>query len=80
MVVTGSGLGPKVYIGGIAYQTTGSGYLPPDNFASVIIRATALNLSNLGGVMLWDGTEGHITMNAAGTMNFIQVVKAALSE
>ena len=50
--------------------------MAPDAVASAIKSATAANVPNMGGVMLWDGSEG--MTNAAGGKNYNQVVKAAL--
>ena len=69
--------GPQLYIGAPACTAcAGSGYLAPDAVATAIKGATAANVPNMGGVMLWDGSEGET--NAAGGKNYNQVVKAAL--
>lgn len=69
--------GPQLYIGAPACQAcAGSGYLAPDAVATAIKSATAVNAPNMGGVMLWDGSEA--MTNVAGGQNYNQVVKAAL--
>lgn len=69
--------GPQLYVGAPACTAcAGSGYLGPDAVAAALKSATAANAPNMGGVMLWDGSEG--MANAAGGKNYNQVVKAAL--
>lgn len=69
--------GPQLYIGAPACQAcAGTGYLAPDAVTTAIKSATAANVPNMGGVMLWDGSEGET--NTAGGQNYNQVVKAAL--
>ncbi|CAD6577414.1 MAG: hypothetical protein ASARMPREDX12_008338 [Alectoria sarmentosa] len=69
--------GPQLYIGAPACQAcAGTGYLAPDAVTTAIKSATAANVPNMGGVMLWDGSEG--MTNTAGGQNYNQVVKAAL--
>lgn len=69
--------GPQLYIGAPACEAcAGSGYLAPGAVATAIKSATAANVPNMGGVMLWDGSEG--MTNTAGGQTFNQVVKAAL--
>jgi hypothetical protein len=70
--------GPRIYIGVSGSQTSSSGYIPPDNFGWLLLLAIQ-NETNLGGVMFWDGSTAHATMNVAGTMNFVQVAKTALN-
>jgi chitinase len=71
--------GPKLFLGAISFPsaTSGGGYQTPDVFASTIETAMKLAKPKFGGVMLWDGPFGHITVNSAGE-NFIAVSKAAL--
>ncbi|KAF6226238.1 hypothetical protein HO133_009104 [Letharia lupina] len=69
--------GPQLYIGAPACTAcAGTGYLAPEAVTSAIKSATAANVPNMGGVMLWDGSEG--MTNTAGGQNYNQVVKAAL--
>lgn len=70
--------GPQLYIGAPACQAcAGTGYLAPDAITTAIKSATAANVPNMGGVMLWDGSEAMTNM-ASGGQNYNQVVKAAL--
>jgi chitinase len=71
--------GPKLYIGAASFPgaTSSGGYEAPDAFAATVRSAKSLAKANFGGVMLWDGPHGHITMDSAGE-NFIAVSKEAL--
>ena len=74
---TVAGKGPRLYIGAPACETcAGKGYLDPANMTSVIKSAMTAGISNLGGVMLWDGSEAKNNTGAAG--DYLQVVKSAL--
>jgi chitinase len=68
---------PRLYLGAPASSSGGTGYQDPDTFARTIEQVKMLNVSNFGGVMLWDGTEGHLTMDTQGR-DFIDVTKDAL--
>lgn len=69
--------GPTLFIGAPACEAcAGTGYLAPAAVTTAIKSATAANVPNMGGVMLWDGSEG--MTNTAGGQNYNQVVKAAL--
>ena len=73
-------VGPKLYIGSPSFArgTGNGGYVEPDDFELTIKSARTNASSNFGGVMLWDGPYGHITMNAEG-MDYIAVSKRALT-
>ncbi|KAL6716578.1 hypothetical protein ACLMJK_006145 [Lecanora helva] len=72
------GKGPMLYVGAPACpKCAGKGYLEPKDIGSVIKSAMAANISNFGGVMLWDGTEGKL--NTGNGTDYLGVVKAALS-
>ena len=71
------GAGPRLYIGAPGCSAcAGSGYLEADQMASVLAEATGAGISNLGGVMLWDGPEA--MTNVADGKDYTAVVKAAL--
>ncbi|KAI4085913.1 MAG: hypothetical protein LQ344_008027 [Seirophora lacunosa] len=73
------GEGPKLYIGAPGCSAcAGSGYLGAAQMAGVLQRAKAAGLSNLGGVMLWDGSEGMANREAGGK-SYLSVVKAAVA-
>ena len=74
---TTPGKGPKIYVGAPACEKcAGKGYLAPDAIGPVIKSAMTANLTNFGGVMLWDGTEAKL--NTANGTDFLGVVKGAL--
>ena len=72
--LTSSGTaGPKLYIGAPACSScAGSGYLSASALATQVKSAVGAKLPNLGGVMLWDGSE------AEENSGFVATVKAAL--
>lgn len=75
---TAAGKGPKLYIGAPACEEcAGKGYLEPANMTSVIKSAMKAGIGNLGGVMLWDGSEAKNNTGAEG--DYLKVVKSALS-
>ncbi|KAK0105959.1 hypothetical protein ONS95_004470 [Cadophora gregata] len=73
-------VGPKLYIGSPSFAggTTNGGYEEPDAFAKTLKSARADTTEDFGGVMLWDGAYGHITMNSQG-LDYIAVSKKALT-
>ncbi|KAI9810240.1 MAG: hypothetical protein M1827_006374 [Pycnora praestabilis] len=72
------GSGAKLYIGapGCA-NCAGSGYLDEADFDTAIAGVKGLGKDNFGGVMLWDGTEAHLNIDAQGR-DYVQVAKDAL--
>ncbi|KAK4691427.1 hypothetical protein P7C71_g5573, partial [Lecanoromycetidae sp. Uapishka_2] len=74
--LSAKGTGPKLYIGAPGCETcAGAGsYVDPTTISSVI--SSVKDVSNLGGVMLWDGPESLTNVNAG--KDYTQVVKAAL--
>ncbi|KAF2721359.1 glycoside hydrolase family 18 protein, partial [Polychaeton citri CBS 116435] len=48
---------PRVYIGTGAWEGAGKGYVQGSGLATAVGKATALNVSNMGGMMLWDGSQ-----------------------
>lgn len=75
--LSAKGSGPKMYIGAPGCAAcAGSGYLEAEQLGSVLENAKASGLSNLGGVMLWDGPEGKA--NVQGGKDFLSSVKAAM--
>lgn len=49
-----------------------------DAFPTYVGQAKGLKSSRFGGVMLWDGTEGLITLNSKG-QTYVEVAKTALA-
>jgi chitinase len=74
--LSAKGSGPKLYIGAPGCSAcAGSGYVDPTTMTSVV--ASVKDVSNLGGVMLWDGPEA--VMNKNGGQDYIKVMKSALT-
>lgn len=71
------GYGPRVFIGMGAWPGAGPGYVPGTSLASVVARIKSLNVTNLGGIMLWDGTEGLLNKDSDGA-SYIDMAKMAL--
>ncbi len=65
-----------IYVGALSFNGSGSGYQDLEGFASTITRVRRLGLSNFGGVMLWDGSEG--LLNKYEGVDYQQGVKNAL--
>lgn len=75
--LSAKGAGPKLYVGAPACSDcAGAGYLDPGAITSVISSIKTAGLSNLGGIMLWDGSEA--MANKAGGGDFTTAVKSAL--
>lgn len=75
--LSANGAGPKLYVGAPACpDCAGAGYLDPGAMASAISGIKSSGLSNLGGVMLWDGSEAMANTNGGG--DYTTVVKGAL--
>lgn len=68
---------PSLLIGALSFDD-GTGYEAPDTFADTIADVQDYNLTNFGGVMLWDGPYGLITTDSAGE-DYIEVTKTALN-
>lgn len=68
---------PRLFIGTGAWAGAGSGYVPPADLAAAVAGARKLRVKNLGGMMLWDGTEGLLNTDSSGR-SYMQVAKAAL--
>lgn len=68
---------PRVYVGAGAFPGAGSGYVEGDGLAVPIGMARELNTDNLGGMMLWDGSEAVDNVDQYG-VNYLEYTKAAL--
>lgn len=76
--LSANGAGPKLYIGAPGCQAcAGSGYLDAATMASTVASAKAAGVSNLGGIMLWDGPTG--LENVQDGKDYTAVVKDALA-
>lgn len=75
--LSANGGGPKLFVGAPGCSAcAGSGYLEAAQMEGVLGTAKAAGLSNLGGVMLWDGPEGKA--NAQGGKDYLSVVKGSM--
>lgn len=69
--------GPKVFIGFPGCQRcAGSGYLNPSDLKSTLEDAKGANLTNFGGVMLWDGPQA--MANLEGGKDYLTQLKEVL--
>lgn len=68
---------PRLYVGAGAFQGAGTGYVNGSGLSSAISLARELNVSNFGGMMLWDGSEGMANVDEYG-VDYLQYAKAAL--
>lgn len=68
---------PRLYIGAGAFDGAGSGYVEGSGLSVPISSARELYTSNLGGIMLWDGSEALANVDQYG-VNYLEYAKAAL--
>jgi chitinase len=68
---------PRVYIGAAAFEGAGSGYVPGSGLSVPISMARELYVDNLGGIMLWDGSEAMVNVDQYG-VDYLEYAKAAL--
>lgn len=68
---------PRLYIGAGAFEGAGSGYVEGDGLAVPISMARELYVDNLGGIMLWDGSEALENVDGYG-VDYLTYAKAAL--
>ncbi|TIA05645.1 glycoside hydrolase [Aureobasidium pullulans] len=68
---------PRVYLGGLSFNNSNSGFMEPDAFVNATFTGRRLVQSKFGGVSLWEGTDGLVTKNAQGR-DFLNVTKAGL--
>lgn len=69
--------GPRVYVGAGATESAGSGYVEGSGLGSRVSLARELYTHNLGGIMLWDGSEGLANVDQNG-VDYLEYAKAAL--
>lgn len=69
---------PRVYVGGLSFNNSNSGFAEPDAFVNATLAARNILQPRFGGVSLWEGTDGLVTTNAEGR-NFLNVTKAGLN-
>lgn len=76
--LSAKGKGPKLYVGAPGCsQCAGSGYVQPGELNGVLQAALGAGVGNLGGVMLWDGSEALV--NTEGGNDYLTTVKGALA-
>ena len=68
---------PRIYIGAGAFEGAGSGYVQGPGLSSVISVARELYVHNLGGIMLWDGSEAMANVDQNG-VDYLDYAKSAL--
>ena len=68
---------PRVYVGVAAFEGAGTGYVTGAGLSTLISLARELYVDNLGGIMLWDGSEGYANVDQYG-VDYLDYAKAAL--
>jgi chitinase len=68
---------PRVYIGAGAFEGAGSGYVEGAGLSVPISMARELYVDNLGGIMLWDGSEALANVDGYG-VDYLEYAKAVL--
>jgi hypothetical protein len=68
---------PKLYVGLLAFETDGSGYVPPDDISILFQEAIAVAGPCMGGSMLWDSTMS-LRTKAQDGRTYVAAVKDAL--
>lgn len=69
--------GPRLYIGAAAFPEAGSGYVKGSGLGSRVRTARGLYVENLGGVMLWSGSEAVVNVDLYG-VDYLKYAKEAL--
>lgn len=67
----------KLFIGAPAFEGAGSGYVEGAGLGHVVSLARQYYVSNLGGVMLWDGTEALANVDEYG-VDYLVYAKGSL--
>ena len=68
---------PRVYVGAGAFSGAGSGYVQGDGLSGPVSLGRELHTDNLGGIMLWDGSEALANVDQYG-VDYLEYAKAAL--
>ena len=69
--------GPRLYIGAAGFEGAGSGYVKGSGLGTRVRTARGLYVENLGGVMLWDGSEAALNVDQYG-VDYLSYAKSAL--
>jgi len=67
----------RVYVGIAGFEGAGQGYVSGNALYSRIVQARELDVPNLGGIMMWDGTEAFANEDALG-VDYLEYAKEAL--
>lgn len=68
---------PRLFVGVGAWEGAGSGYVEGAGLSSQISLVRELYVENLGGILLWDGSEGLQNVDQYG-VDFLEYAKNAL--
>jgi len=68
---------PKIYIGAGAFEGAGGGYVAGAELRQYTDQARNMQVKNLGGMMLWDGTTGMDNRDEHG-FGYLHYAKAAM--
>lgn len=68
---------PKLFVGIPSFAGAGAGYVDGAGLYSRIVQARELDVPNLGGIMLWEGTEAMDNVDQYG-VNYLSYAKDAL--
>lgn len=74
---TANALRPRLYVGAAGFEGAGSGYVKGSGLGTRVRTARELYVDNLGGVMLWDGSEAGANLDQYG-VSYLEYAKAAL--
>lgn len=67
----------RVFVGAGAFSAAGGGYVPGDAFGARVALVGNGSEGNMGGVMLWAGSEGLGNVDGSGR-DYLQYAKSAL--
>lgn len=68
---------PRLYVGAAGFEGAGTGYVKGSGLGTRVRTARELYVDNLGGVMLWDGSEAGANLDQYG-VSYLEYAKAAL--
>lgn len=68
---------PRLFVGVPAFEGAGPGYVDGAALYSRITQARELDVPNLGGIMLWEGTEALANVDQYG-VDYLEYAKDAL--
>lgn len=68
---------PKLYVGAPSFEKGGSGYVAGSALSYRFNLAVELYVDNMGGMMLWDGSEAMDNVDQDTIMDYLSYAKAA---